>query len=315
MSLKYNIVLVWAISLSCKVVMTGCEVVLVNRDDVDSFRVGEDGCTNNASVCTSSATCQSDGLCLCSDSEPNFRNPKIIVGGGGGLKYGDSYGCVSSNDLRFEVGSRNHCVFGPFQLIPNSHQDSTTKFRDIDNPKVVFKSCALPKAWVKFPDMYNATDMELQWFNESYVDLTVFNATLDFKWKRSVPSLRGTIITLHFKCALSPSNSMVTKCLRAKVLGTWPAGNTSSTPAATSEPTTPSFNQIGTTTMSPTTSAKSNSQGSSSNGDSSGTIIIIAVVVPVVLLIVLVVVVWLLCKRKKGNNKRNSNRGSSGKEK
>ena len=104
MSLKYNIVLVWVICVYYKVVMTGCEVVLVNRNITDSFRVGEDGCKNNASdsVCTSLATCQSDGSCLCSGSKPNFRNPNIIVGGG--LEYGDSYGCVSSEHLRFGVG-------------------------------------------------------------------------------------------------------------------------------------------------------------------------------------------------------------------
>jgi hypothetical protein len=72
----------------------------------DSFRVGEDGCTNNASVWTISATCQFDGSsCLCSGSKPNFRNPNIIVGGNV-LKYGDSYGCVSSDHLRFGVGSK-----------------------------------------------------------------------------------------------------------------------------------------------------------------------------------------------------------------
>jgi hypothetical protein len=104
MSLKYTVVLVWVICLYYKVVMTGCEVVLVNRNITDSFRVGEDGCTNNVSVCTSSATCQSDGSCLCSgSSKPNFGNPNVIIVDGG-LKYDDSYGCVSSELLRFGVG-------------------------------------------------------------------------------------------------------------------------------------------------------------------------------------------------------------------
>jgi hypothetical protein len=111
MSLKYTVALVWVICLCYKVVLTGCEVVLVNRDLRDSFRVGKDGCTNNTSVCTSPATCQSDGSCLCSVDKPNFRNPNIIVvGGGGGLKYGDSYGCVSSDDLRFGIGGKL-CMF------------------------------------------------------------------------------------------------------------------------------------------------------------------------------------------------------------
>jgi hypothetical protein len=38
---------VWVIYLSYKMVMTGCEVVLVNRNVLDSFRVGKDGCTHN----------------------------------------------------------------------------------------------------------------------------------------------------------------------------------------------------------------------------------------------------------------------------
>ncbi|CAB4004021.1 Hypothetical predicted protein [Paramuricea clavata] len=210
-------------------VLTSCEVVLVNRNVKDSFRVGKDGCTNDASVCTSSATCQSDGSCLCSGSKPNFSNPNIIVGGGR-LEYGDSYGCVSSEYLRFGVGSLNHCVFAPFQLIPPSHQDPATKFSDIDNPRALFRNCSLKKALAKF--LSNTTETKLQWLNNSYVDLTVFNATLEFKWKRSVPSLRGTIITLHLVCDLRPSNIFVPKCLRAKVLGTWQAD-------AVSVPTSP----------------------------------------------------------------------------
>jgi hypothetical protein len=75
MSLKYTVVLVWVIYLSCKVVMTGCEVVLVNRNITDSFRVGEDGCTNDATVCTDfGATCQLDGLCLCNVNGLIFEN-------------------------------------------------------------------------------------------------------------------------------------------------------------------------------------------------------------------------------------------------
>jgi hypothetical protein len=44
MSLKYTVVLVWAIYLSYKMVLTGCEVVWVRQDVVDSFHVGKDGC-------------------------------------------------------------------------------------------------------------------------------------------------------------------------------------------------------------------------------------------------------------------------------
>ena len=94
MSLKYTVVLVWVICLSCKIVLTGCGVVLVNRDLRDSFRVGKDGCTNDESVCTSSATCQSDGLCLCSVDKPNFRNPATRSGDD------KSYGCLDSESIR-----------------------------------------------------------------------------------------------------------------------------------------------------------------------------------------------------------------------
>ena len=92
MSLKYT---VWVIYLCYKVVMTaGCEVVLVNRNVTDSFRVGKNGCTNDERVCTSSATCQSDGLCLCSADKPNFRNPAT-------RRVDDkSYGCLDSKSIR-----------------------------------------------------------------------------------------------------------------------------------------------------------------------------------------------------------------------
>jgi hypothetical protein len=55
-----------------KVVMTGCEVVLVNRNVTDSFRVGKDGCTSDTSVCKSNATCQPDGSCLCNSKRPSY---------------------------------------------------------------------------------------------------------------------------------------------------------------------------------------------------------------------------------------------------
>ena len=76
--------------------MTGCEVVLVNRNVTDSFRVGEDGCTNDASVCTDFGTAcrQSDGLCLCPVGEPNFRKPT-------GVK---DYGCLNSESIRLGAG-------------------------------------------------------------------------------------------------------------------------------------------------------------------------------------------------------------------
>ena len=84
-----NVLLFWFICLSCKVFMTGCEVVWVNRNVTDSFRVGKDGCTNDTSFCPSSSTCQIDsGLCLCRDSEPSFSNPK------------GKPGCLSNRNIR-----------------------------------------------------------------------------------------------------------------------------------------------------------------------------------------------------------------------
>ena len=79
------------ICLSYKVVLTGCEVVLVHRNVTDSFRVGKDGCTNDSSVCPTSSTCQADsGLCLCGNL-PNFLNPDV-----GNV---NGYKCVKSQDI------------------------------------------------------------------------------------------------------------------------------------------------------------------------------------------------------------------------
>jgi hypothetical protein len=92
MSLKYTVVLVWAIYLSYKMVLTGCEVVWVHRDVVDSFHVGKYGCTYYSSVCTNSdATCRkSDGLCLYGILKPNYINPNTRTGDDKG------HGCVNS---------------------------------------------------------------------------------------------------------------------------------------------------------------------------------------------------------------------------
>ena len=88
-----NLVLLWFICLSCKVFMTGCKVVWVNRNVTDSFRVGKDGCTNDTSVCPSSSICQTDsGLCLCRDSEPNFRNSN------------GKPGCFNNHNIRLGTG-------------------------------------------------------------------------------------------------------------------------------------------------------------------------------------------------------------------
>ena len=79
--------------------MTGCEVVLINRNVTDSFRVGKDGCTKNNSVCPDSSICQTDsGLCLCPDSEPSFRNPNKVANDG------QVYGCLSNHNIRSGAG-------------------------------------------------------------------------------------------------------------------------------------------------------------------------------------------------------------------
>ena len=100
MSLKYTVVLVWVICVSCKVAVTSCEVVLVNRNVTDSFRVGKDGCTNDTNICRrSSATCQSDsGLCLCGVDQPNFRNPAVESSSD------KVYGCISNDNIRTGFG-------------------------------------------------------------------------------------------------------------------------------------------------------------------------------------------------------------------
>jgi hypothetical protein len=82
-----------------KMVLTGCDVVWVNRNVTDSFRVGKDGCTYDSSVCTNfDARCikSSGGVCLCGIFKPNYRNPRP----------GDDkgYGCLNDHNMRAGVG-------------------------------------------------------------------------------------------------------------------------------------------------------------------------------------------------------------------
>ena len=70
------------------------EVVLVNRNKIDSFRVGKDGCTNDTNVCPTSAICRmSDGFCQCTSSAPTYRTSLLNTNGLRGLVYG----CVSDS--------------------------------------------------------------------------------------------------------------------------------------------------------------------------------------------------------------------------
>ena len=95
---KYKVMLLWTIcSTYLQAVTSGNEVVLVNRNVTDSFFVGKDGCTNNASVCPRSATCQAEsGLCLCNKDSPNFVNH---------VENGYSeHGCIKSTDIYKCIG-------------------------------------------------------------------------------------------------------------------------------------------------------------------------------------------------------------------
>ena len=104
MSSRYNIVLLWVVCLCCEVVMIGCEVVCVNRNVTDSFRVGEDGCTNNTNVCANvSATCQPDGSCLCNSTNSTYHNP-VIEFKNSDFVNGDSYICINNTLIHYGVG-------------------------------------------------------------------------------------------------------------------------------------------------------------------------------------------------------------------
>ena len=101
MSSKWNTLFATFFYILVKVILSNCEVVSVNRNVVDSFYVGESGCTNNPSVCTTrSATCQPDGWCLCSFLRPTFWKPEIKIG------YINFDGCASNDLIRAGVGKK-----------------------------------------------------------------------------------------------------------------------------------------------------------------------------------------------------------------
>ena len=79
----------------CQVTLSDCEVTWVTRNVTDSFRIDQDGCLKDENVCTTTASCQNDGSCLCNKDKPHFRNPTIILSGGS-LSFGNSYGCITS---------------------------------------------------------------------------------------------------------------------------------------------------------------------------------------------------------------------------
>ena len=101
MSIRSKVGLLLAIFLLHNVVLTSCQVVWINRNVTDSFRVGTEGCKSDGSICTTRyATCQADGSCLCHEDSPNFRNLVIVSFD----KYGETYGCVKSEYIHDRVG-------------------------------------------------------------------------------------------------------------------------------------------------------------------------------------------------------------------
>ena len=106
MSVQHTLLSLWVIPLLLKVVLMRCEVVLVNRNVIDSFRVGKDGCSNNTNICTISGECQVDsGLCLCLNGLPDFQlNPSSMMIGK------KLYGCRSSADIQAGAGGISKCL-------------------------------------------------------------------------------------------------------------------------------------------------------------------------------------------------------------
>ena len=92
----------------CRVQLSECRVSLLTRNVTDSFRVGEEGCKGDQSICTSvQASCQENGLCLCKEEYPHFRNPTIIKSAKGNnypFGYGDTYGCVGKELIKSYLG-------------------------------------------------------------------------------------------------------------------------------------------------------------------------------------------------------------------
>ena len=157
-------------------VLSSSEVVLVNRNQIDSFRVGKDGCKNDNNICSTSAICRmSDGFCQCKSNTPTYR--KFILNTNG-LK-GLVYGCVSNSLIGLSSNNeRNNCSFTASNVIPFSHNDSPVKF-SYNGSNVELKTCRLVKAWTKTPN--TAIETEMKWMNDSYVGLSVSDNSLYFK--------------------------------------------------------------------------------------------------------------------------------------
>ena len=303
---NYELVLVWVVSLSFEACMAGCEVVWVNRNVTDSFRVGEGGCANDTSVCTNvSATCQDDGSCLCDEGSPNFRNP-VIERSHGRYMHGNTHGCIGNSEIRSGVETFD-CMFKPFQVLQYSHTHGATNFSQNEQLGL---GCSAEKILVKFPD--NATEVELQWLNESYFNISVSGKDLLFKWKRSVPALRGTIITFNLRCQVT-FQSYITKCLRAKILGRSPEGTlnfpTTTEPTASSAKIKSSSSTTSTPPVETITSAITKStvgaRSDEKSSDSTSKIFIALFSICIVVIIVLGIIVGYLWKDRKRLRSKN----------
>ena len=155
--------------------------------------------------------------------------------------------------LHYNVNTGNYpCQLKPFQDIPYSPKDTPTKFTVESNSAKRLLGCYLISG-AKGPG--NATEMDIKWLKESYINVTVSNKDFYFQvcysvcssmttylqpigahsnknfifslqWKRSVPSLKGSIITIRFSCQIT-NNTREQMCLEAKVLGSRSPGRLS----------------------------------------------------------------------------------------
>ena len=103
MCFKY-ITVYCCVYLLCQVSFVECQVTLVKRDVRDEFRIGDEGCKNNQSICTNvGASCLTNsGLCQCDDPNPHFRNPTITTKDTI-LSYGSSYGCITTEFIQRRI--------------------------------------------------------------------------------------------------------------------------------------------------------------------------------------------------------------------
>jgi hypothetical protein len=106
----------------------------------------------------------------------------------------------------------NHCDFSLFQVIPYNHNDSATNFTFESSDTL--QKCVLENVLVKYPN--NCKEMELEYLNESHVNLNISNNTLYFKvgFKSMQHFISETIIvyTTEFLLLLSSGNDQSRSC-------------------------------------------------------------------------------------------------------